>query len=220
MRKDDRMTFKKIAVLTSRESWFFPYAGKLVRHLKDKGISARLFSSHEKVGAGFDAVFMLSYFRVVSGKFISGHSHNIVVHESALPKGRGWSPLFWQILQGRNEIPIVLFEADKLPDSGKIYIKDYLSFSGLELNEEIRRKQAEKTIELCLKFIKEYRKLTPVEQRGRPTFYRKRSPEDSKLDLNKKLKDQFNLLRIVDNKEFPAFFDYKGQRYMLKIDKI
>ena len=29
------------------------------------------------------------------------HKHNLVVHESDLPKGQGWSPMTWQILEGK-----------------------------------------------------------------------------------------------------------------------
>jgi methionyl-tRNA formyltransferase len=141
------------------------------------------------------------------------------VHESDLPKGRGWAPLFWQILEGRNKIPIVLFEATEKMDSGDIYIKDFIKFEGHELHDEIRKKQAEKTIELCLKFLNKYGKLKPKKQKGSPTFYRKRTPADSELNINETIKNQFNLLRIVNNDQFPAFFYYKGHKYILKIYK-
>ena len=50
-------------------------------------------------------------FKIIEKEFLSKHKHNIAVHESSLPKGRGWAPLFWQILEGKNTMPIVLFEA-------------------------------------------------------------------------------------------------------------
>ena len=39
------------------------------------------------------------------------------------------------------------------------------------------------------------------------------------IDLNKNLKSQFNLLRICDNEKYPAFFNYKNKKYILKIFK-
>jgi methionyl-tRNA formyltransferase len=33
------------------------------------------------------------------------------------------------------------------------------------------------------------------------------------------LAEQFDLLRVVDSERFPAFFEYRGRRYKLKIEK-
>jgi sialic acid synthase SpsE len=50
-----------------------------------------------------------------------------------------------------------------------------------------------------------------VEQNGSPAFYARRRPHDSKLDTNKTTLEQFNPLRIVDNKRYPAYFDHMGK---------
>ena len=49
------------------------------------------------------------------------------------------------------------------------------------------------------------------------TFYKKRTPEDSELDRHKTLEENFNLLRTVDNEQYPAFFVRKGKKYTIKI---
>ncbi|MFA5336864.1 MAG: formyltransferase family protein [Candidatus Omnitrophota bacterium] len=211
------MNFKKIAVLTSRKSWFVPYAKKFVNTLKKKGLNPKLFFNHKQISGGYNIVFILSYFEIINKEFLSRHKHNLVVHESDLPQHRGWSPLFWQILENKNKIPIVLFEASDKADAGGIYLKDLIFYKGNELHGEIRRKQAEKTIELCLKFIKLHKKLNIKKQKGKATYCKKRTPLDSKLDINKSLKEQFNLLRIVNNEEFPAFFNYRCRKYIIKI---
>ncbi len=54
---------------------------------------------------------------------------------------------------------------------------------------------------------------------GKSTYYRKRTPLDSELKLNKSIAEQFNLLRTVDNKRYPAFFKFKGKEYVLHIFK-
>ena len=43
--------------------------------------------------------------------------------------------------------------------------------------------------------------------------------KDSKLNINRSIKSQFNLLRINDNKLYPSFFYYKKNKYLLKIYK-
>ena len=129
------------------------------------------------------------------------NKHNLVVHESALPHGKGWSPLTWQILEGKNEIPITLFEAEESVDSGKIYITDTMHFNGTELVEELRQIQGEYTIKMCVSFVEGYPGITSREkaQSGRSSYFKKREPEDSKLDPDKTIREQFNLLRVVDN---------------------
>lgn len=212
------MKFKKIAVLTS-DNWFVPYAQKLMNILNAIGYDTNLFLSHDEINRDFEVVFILSYFRIIGNDFLRNHKHNIVIHASDLPNGRGWAPLFWQILEKKNMIPITLFEANENADDGDFYIKDYISLEGHELNDEIRDKQAEKTFELCLKFLNEYDALVPIKQTGTITYYGKRTPKDSELDINKSIKEQFNLLRIVNNDEYPAFFESNGCRYIVKIYK-
>ena len=59
----------------------------------------------------------------------------------------------------------------------------------------------------------------PVPQHGEPTFYPKRTRKDDELDPAMTLASQFDHLRIVDNERYPAWFTYRGQRYLLKISK-
>ncbi len=215
--KNRKNEFKNAAILTSRKSWFAPYAKKFAEILNKKGYKSQIFYNHKKIASDFGVVFVLSYFSIIKNKYLRKHKHNLVVHESDLPKGKGWAPLFWQILEGKSNVPIVLFEATPNVDRGSVYIKDYIRFNGGELNSEIRQKQASKTIELCLRFLNEHSVLKAMKQHGHSTFYKKRTPIDSELNINKSLRNQFNLLRIVNNDEFPAFLKYKGKRYILKI---
>ncbi|WP_457601072.1 formyltransferase family protein [Hydrogenivirga sp.] len=208
---------EKVAVLTSRESWFLKYAEGFTKYLNWFGYRADLFTDHNDIKQYYDVLFILSYFKKVPQDVLNKNKYNLVVHESDLPKGRGWSPLFWQILEGRNRIPIVLIEASEEIDAGDIYIKDYVELTGSELHDEIRRIQAEKTIELCIRFLRNYKNIKPMKQIGEPTYYRRRTPTDSELNIDKSIKEQFNLLRIVNNEEYPAFFRINGIKYILKI---
>jgi methionyl-tRNA formyltransferase len=211
------MSFEKIAILTSEISWFVPYSQRLAELLSENGFDTKVYFQHENVDKDCEIVFLLSYFRLVKKEFLENHKHNIVVHESNLPEGKGWAPLFWQILENKNKIPIVLFEANEKVDDGNIYLKDFIVLEGHELNPEIRKKQAIKTIEMCLEFLKSYDYLKHSKQEEAGSFYRKRTPEDSELNPDRTIKEQFNLLRIVDNEEYPAFFYYKGHKYFIKI---
>jgi len=203
----------KIAILTSRNQWFEIYAIKLT-----KIIDCELFFDYKNLSY-FDIVFILGFHKIIPKNILNLNKHNIVIHESNLPKGKGWAPMFWQILEGKNKIPFTMFEASNGVDDGDIYMQKELSLTGYELNKELREKQAKFTIDMCLEFINNYEKYkTPNKQIGKESFYPKRDTKDSKLDINKTLKEQFNLLRIVDNDDYPAFFELDGYRYTLKIE--
>mgnify|MGYP003441305753 CR=1 FL=1 len=212
--------FKDICILTSSQSWFIHYAQDLKNKLEHIGYSTRIYHHHKDVPDDVELVFLLSYFTRVDSFFLHKHKHTLVVHESDLPNGKGWSPLFWQIIEGKNEIPVVLIEAAEQLDSGVIYLKDTIKLNGYELHDEIRMAQASITTNLCIKFLREYNNIKPYAQREqKESFFQKRTQRDSKLDIKKPIIEQFNLLRTVNNKEFPAFFEIDKHKYILKIEK-
>lgn len=205
----------KIAVLTSPSQWFIPYAKKLVDEIKD----ATLFYNHKEMNDQYDITFILSYHNIISKEYLTS-KHNIVIHASKLPEGKGWAPMFWQILDDKNIIPFSMFEASTGVDNGDIYMLDELRLTGLELNDELRKKQATFIIKMCKKFINNYKEYSnPKSQTGIESFYKKRSTKDSELDISKSIDSQFNLLRIVDNENYPAFFYKNGKKYILKIEE-
>ena len=73
---------------------------------------------------------------------------------------------------------------------------------------------------MCLDFVKNYETINPHKQTGDESVYPRRTPKDSELDINKTIKEQFNLLRIVDNEKYPAFFEIGGKRYEIKIKEV
>ena len=199
------------------DSWIIPYVKKL-KKLLAKDHQVEFVVQHKDIKKG-DLAFFLSCGQIVSPEVLKLNKHNLVVHESKLPQGKGWSPLSWQVLAGKNKIPITLFDAAEAVDSGEIYLQDYMQFQGDELIDELRQQQGEKTIELVLKFIKIYPGIKGIKQQGKESFYPRRTPKDSELDIEKSIKSQVNLLRVVDNERYPAFFKYRGNTYILKIQK-
>ena len=205
----------KIQILVDNtDSWILPYAEELKNELLEDGYDCSLIHHPNRVVEG-DVLCLLSCEAIF--RHLHKNRHNLVIHESHLPKGRGWSPLTWQVLQGKNRIPITLFEATEKVDAGEIYLRDVIELSGYELLEEIKHQQGVKTKALIHKFIQNYGQLESTPQQGKATYYRKRKPSDSELDPEKPLKEQFNKLRVVDNERYPAFFKLNGHKYVLKI---
>jgi UDP-2,4-diacetamido-2,4,6-trideoxy-beta-L-altropyranose hydrolase len=209
-----------IAVCSDRDSWINPSIAELL--LQWIGIGHQCSWVHDAdILLGGDLCFYLSYGKIVQQKIRSKYRNNLVVHESDLPKGKGWSPLSWQVLEGQNRIPVTLIEADDRVDSGPIYAQKWIEFEGHELIDELRNKQSDATLELCSAFVNEYPRSVQhaTKQEGKESFYPRRRSADSRLNTNKTISEQFNLLRIVSNEDYPAFFELNGHRYVLQINK-
>lgn len=208
----------KITILTDKTSWMNKYNLILSEKLEDLGHQVKLINSKDEIERG-DIAFFLSCFEIIKQDKLNSNKNNIVVHASKLPHGKGWSPMSWQILERKNNIPITLFEANEKVDAGVIYIQDEILLDGTELIDEWQEKLGKKITEMAINYVENYKSIIPQEQKGNETFYNKRSPKDSELDINKTIKEQFNLLRIVDNESYPAFFEINGQKYKLKVEK-
>jgi len=200
-------------------SWFVPFAEKLKENLGQFG-TVDLLSDSKKIPHANDVAFLLSCEKKVTFEILQRSRSNIVVHASDLPKGKGMSPLTWQIIEGKNRIPITLFEAVEAIDAGPIYLKGYMDFLGNELLHEMQNSVGVKIMEMCEAFLNDWPQILSkgIAQTGEPSFYKKRTAEDSRLDPQKSLAEQFNLLRVVDNERYPAFFEWNGRRYNLKIE--
>lgn len=210
------MDILKICIFTPRNSWMYQYSHELSLLLNEKYEVSLHDELSNETG---DIAFYLSYQKILTSAQLKQFSHNIVVHASVLPQGKGWSPASWQILEGKNTIPLTLFEATEKVDSGTIYLQDTLILDGSELIYSWQNMLAQKILLLCHEFIKNYPQILQKGflPEGEESFYAKRTPIDSELSINKTLEEQFNLLRIVDNENYPAYFIKNNKKYILKI---
>lgn len=210
---------RTVSVVVDNPSWILPYAERLVAACWDQGDKAYLCRNHGDVRHGAVA-FYLGCLRITPPEIVARNAWNLVVHESGLPLGRGFAPLNWQILEGRNEIPVCLLHIAAEPDAGSVVYRDMIRFQGHELASELRAAQGAKTVELCLRFLAQAEPPAGRPQKGEPTWYPRRRPADSRLNPDQTIAEQFNLLRIVDNQAYPAFFDLHGERYTLRIERV
>jgi methionyl-tRNA formyltransferase len=208
-----------ITILVDNDSWILPWAIQLVEKLLAKGMRVSLARDHASVQSGW-INFLLGCTRIAPKEVLQRNRHNLVVHESALPQGRGFAPMAWQILAGANRITVCLIEAGDEADTGDIWLKEVIELNGTELCEEWRSLQGAATLRLCLGAIEHFPIIRPEKQQGTPTHYPRRRPQDSELCVDSSIREQFGLLRVVDNQRYPAFFELNGQRYTLQINKV
>ncbi|NCC05412.1 MAG: UDP-2,4-diacetamido-2,4,6-trideoxy-beta-L-altropyranose hydrolase, partial [Proteobacteria bacterium] len=190
----------EIAVCTDRGSWINESVPKLILSWLAEGHSVS-WSHDASTLPGGDLCFYLSYGRIVDAKTRSRYGNNLVVHASDLPKGRGWSPASWLILEGAERLPVTLLEAVDAVDAGPIYLQKRIPLHGAELIDDWRDLVADATIDLARSFVSRHPEILHEarEQAGDSSSYPRRRNTDSELDSTKTLAEQFNHLRIVDN---------------------
>ena len=103
---------------------------------------------------------------------------NLVIHASDLPRGRGWSPHVWQILEGSQDVVVSLIEAQDEVDTGPIWAQRHLVLEGHELHEEINSRLFAIELELMDHALELFGHATPVHQEGVPSYYPRRKPEE------------------------------------------
>ncbi len=211
---------KQITVVSDRKNWINDHIPNWLPSLKKH--AAEIVWTHEvsDLTKG-DIAFFLGCEQIVPPRLLSLNLHNLVVHASDLPKGKGWSPLTWRILEGDNEIPVVLFEAAEKVDDGPIYLREMLVFQGTELIDEMRHALGRTTISLCNQFLQRYPSVIALaeNQQGESSFYPRRTPTDSKLDPDRTIREQFRLMRVADNARYPCYFELDGCTFEIKVEK-
>jgi len=191
-----------------------------IESMNCEGHSANLV--HDKADLqGGDILFLVSCSQMIRDKERNKYKATLVLHASDLPKGRGWSPHIWSILSGANQITVSLLEARDPVDTGAIWFKTKFDLEGHELLSEINAKLFEAELTLMSRAVEQFDLVVPKEQVGEPGIYlTKRLPEDSELDPHKTIAEQFDLLRTIDAHRYPAFINYRGGKYLIKIEKV
>lgn len=184
------------------------------------GHQARLIASVAEAVGG-DLLFLISCSEIVNAEARSRYGHALVIHASDLPLGRGWSPHIWEILNGADHLTVTLLEAADKVDSGPIWHKVSVPLQGHELADEINARLFAAELELMDFAVAAADTIQPLPQAANiePTYHPRRTPEMSEIDPTRPLAEQFELLRVADPERYPAFFWWRGHRYVLKLKK-
>ena len=197
-------------LISSKGHPVYTYINKWIEKNKSHQIS--IIHSKQELTSG-DILFLISCSDIISKEERSKFKKTLVIHASDLPHGRGWSPHVWEIINGATNITLSLLEVENKVDTGDIWKKLIVPIPKTELiiNSEI---------ELMDFAITNYKTVKPKEQPDiESTYWPKRSPRDSEIDINQTISEQFDLLRVCDPKRFPAFFYKDGVRFNITIEK-
>lgn len=168
-----------------------------------------------------DLLFLISCSEIVTEADRQPYSKTLVIHASDLPRGRGWSPHIWQIIDGATVITLTLLEAVNKVDSGNIWKKIQVTVNKDALWDEINHLVFDAELHLLDFAVENFETIEPESQSTaiEPTYHPRRSPADSRIDPKKSIEDQFDLIRVCDPDRFPAFFEMHGHKYNIRLEK-
>ena len=210
----------KITVLSSAENHHvYPRLQRWVTEQGKKNDVELLLSSGDVQGG--DLLLLISCNEMIKRDIRNKYKATLVIHASDLPKGRGWSPHIWNVIQGGNELVVTLLEAEDGVDTGDIWSQVRVPLEGHELYDEINDKLFDAEISLMDFAVQNFGNVEPVKQPSEEaTYFPKRTPADSELDVDKTIADLFDILRVADPVRYPAYFVHRGYKYKVVVSKI
>jgi methionyl-tRNA formyltransferase len=190
-------------------------------HANQKIHDVSLVRSRHDLPGGHILV-LISCSEIITAIDRAAYKASLILHASDLPLGRGWSPHIWQIISGAEQITVSLLEAEDAVDSGRIWCQITLAIPKHALWDEINALLFKVELKLIDNAISVFDSVTPISQNPdiKPTYYRKRNPLDSKIDPEQSIASQFDQIRVCDPERFPAYFDFYGHTYKLKLEKV
>jgi len=178
--------------------------------LSENGIHYEFLSDHHQINGKQDLVISLGYDRIIPEEYIDRPAFGIIVfHSSDLPKGRGWAPLFYTIINKEEYLTQTMFYADKEVDSGPIIAKARYPMNRFFTISELREIDDNLTIFLfekyCSLICSEKVKATH-QNHNEATYWAKRTPKDSRIEPEKSILENLDLIRALPD-NLPAEFE-------------
>ena len=164
-----------------------------------------------------DVMIVHGWQRLIPGEVLASFEHGALgLHGSAfgLPKGRGRSPMNWSLIEDLDRFLLSVLHLDKGADSGGLVTTTKFDITDRDTIRTMYYKlimAAEEMFDdILLDGIADGFDVEP--QRGEPTFYPKRRPEDGAINWEDPTKVIDRLVRAVAEPYPGAFTEYNGHR--------
>lgn len=135
---------------------------------------------------------------------------SINLHGSFLPKYRGASPVNWQIINGEINGGVTLHFMNSYIDGGNIINQKKIVISKKDTPVSLFKKIENKSRTLLnseLKLLKKNSIKHAPQNLKNSKIYKRRKPEDGRINWRKKIQDIYNLIRGVTD-PYPGAFTY------------
>ncbi|MEO1922944.1 MAG: formyltransferase family protein [Nautiliaceae bacterium] len=145
------------------------------------------------------------------------------LHDSLLPKMRGFAPSFWSLILGKNETGLTLFEISDEIDAGDILYQEKIDIDEKDDILTLHRKIFQKMEIILKKFLKDlenYKIKKYPQNHKKATYCMWRKEEDNNIRWERTTNEIWNLLRACKYPFWEAFTYYKGKKiYVVKAEK-
>ena len=126
----------------------------------------------------------------------------------------------WPVLRGDGHLTLSLLTCSDPVDSGDVFRKEQVPLDGAETFDELNAKLFEAEVRLMSWAVENCDRVTPQPQSGEPSHWPRRTPEDGRIRPDAPFSEVFTLLRVSDPFRYPAFYDYRGQRFRIRVEKV
>lgn len=132
----------------------------------------------------------------------------VVFHMTDLPFGRGGSPLQNLLERGIYHTKITAIRAGAGMDTGDVYFKEDLDI-GTGSADDILSRASDIIFEKMIPRLAAEHP-APVPQKGEPTVFKRRTPEQSEIPDGLSQRQVYDYIRMLDGEGYPAAYVRKG----------
>lgn len=191
--------------------------------LDKHNISYEILHDVSQIDESFDIIFESGVYYIIPDEILQKPTYGFVgVHESPMPEGRGHAPIQWSVLNNRDNLVISLYRLTKGVDAGDIIMQYNVGISDTDTLEILEVKRQQGITECFDQFLDELKQgiIVHRKQSGAGSYHNKRTPADSELDIDKSLGELWNLIRVCDNDNFPAYFMIGDTKVILRYEVV
>lgn len=167
-----------------------------------------------------DLIIVMGWRTLIPEEIISIPRYGAVgVHESLLPKYRGFAPVNWAVINGEKETGVTLFYLAKGVDSGDIIDQKIVTIGPSDTAWNIYNKTAKDSLEILKNYLKNLQKgniKTRKQNHKNATYTVARVPNDGLISWDWNSEKIYNLIRGLSSPYPGAFSYYKNQKIIIQ----
>ncbi len=203
-----------------KENIWFDSVAKLGRDAKIpvfEDANLKLDETIQKIRNLSPALILSFYYRdLIPETILKIPAHgSFNMHGSLLPKYRGCAPVNWAILNGETETGVTLHEMVKKADAGDIIDQEKVAIEPTNTALEVMQKMCKAAVNVLGRQLPKLfaGTVTKHKQDDREaTYFRRRTPEDGKIDWNQPAIKIYNLIRALTRPYPGAWADLPDNR--------
>jgi methionyl-tRNA formyltransferase len=168
----------------------------------------------EFVDEDYDVLFSASWTgRISQEECAKAKLCAVNIHTGLLPEGRGWHPLNWALIWGKDKTGITIHKIEDGMDAGDILHQVEIPISTNTNIRSLRRDVEQEFGSVIRQFFWNINQCLANARQQNPahvTYAPRRFPSDGRLNTEATPLEQYNFIRAHDFDTYPAFFYQDG----------